>query len=158
MTHTDHRARTLARLAAVQALYQMEATGAGVEAVIAEFEAHRLDGEIDGVALAGADPVFFADIARGVVEAQRRIDPQIEKNLADKWTLSRLEATARAILRSGVYELMRRADVPPRVVIDEYVEIAHAFFDGPEPQFVNAVLDAVARAARGDELDDRGGR
>lgn len=158
MSEHENRARTLARLAAVQALYQMEATGAGVEAVIAEFSAHRLGGDIEGAAIHDADAEFFADVVRGVVETQRRIDPLIERHLAEKWTLSRIESTARAILRAGMFELMRRTDVPYRVVIDEYVELANAFFDGPEPQFVNAVLDAAAREARGDEVGERGGR
>lgn len=140
--------RSAARLAAVQALYQMEQSGAGVESVIAEFVEHRLGRSIEGGELHQADAAFFADIARGVVEAQRRIDPLIERHLARTWTLSRIDATARAILRAGVYELVRRADVPPRAAIDEYVEIAKAFFDGEEPRFVNGVLDAVARDAR----------
>ncbi len=152
MAQTDKRARSLARLAAVQALYQMEQTGAGVESVILEFNTHRLGGDLDGVAIHDADAVYFAEIMRGVVSAQRRIDPFIERQLAEKWTLSRLDATARAILRAGLYELTARPDTPFRVVIDEYVEIANAFFDGPEPQFINAVLDASARETRRDEF------
>jgi N utilization substance protein B len=148
MPPTDNPRRSAARLAAVQALYQMETAGAGVEAVIREFLAHRLGGDIDGAALHDADAAFFADIVRGVTEAQRRIDPSIERELAKNWTLGRLDATARAILRAGVYELMRREDVPFPVVIDEYVEIANAFFDGDEPRFINGVLDAAAKAAR----------
>lgn len=144
--------RSAARLAAVQALYQMEQSGAGVEGVIAEFVDHRLGRPIEGDEVHEADAEFFAEIARGVVEAQRHIDPVIERNLARNWTLSRIDATARAILRAGVYELVRRADVPPRATIDEYVEIAKAFFDGDEPRFVNGVLDAVAKDARADEI------
>lgn len=152
MTEKSNRGRSLARLAAVQALYQMEATGAGVETVIAEFGEHRLGGELDGVAIHDADADYFADIVRGVVETQRRIDPFIERQLAEKWTLARLDATARAILRAALYELTKRPDTPFRVVIDEYVEIANAFFEGPEPQFINAVLDAAARETRRDEF------
>lgn len=144
--------RSAARLAAVQALYQMEQSGAGVEGVIAEFLEHRLGRPIEGDEIHEADPEFFADIARGVVDAQRRIDPVIERHLARNWTLSRIDATARAILRAGVYELVRRPDVPPRATIDEYVEVAKAFFDGEEPRFVNGVLDAVARDARAGEV------
>ncbi|MEQ8934588.1 MAG: transcription antitermination factor NusB [Amphiplicatus sp.] len=152
MAQKDIRARSLARLAAVQALYQMEATGMGVESVILEFNTHRLGGDLDGVAIHDADADYFAEIARGVVASQRRIDPFIERQLAEKWTLSRLDATARAILRAGLYELTARPDTPFRVVIDEYIEIANAFFDGPEPQFINAVLDASARETRRDEF------
>lgn len=145
-------ARSAARLAAVQALYQMEATGAGVEATIREFEACRLGGEIEGEQLNKADAAFFADILRGAVETQSRLDPYLQRQLAANWKLARLDATVRAILRAGLYEMIRRPDVPFRVVIDEYVEIAKAFFeDGDEPGFVNGVLDAAAQAARDDE-------
>lgn len=146
------RARTASRLAAVQALFQMEASGAGVESVILEFTTHRLGGEIDGALLNDADDEFFADVARGAVEAQSRIDPYIESHLAENWKLSRLDATARAILRAGLYELTKRPDIPFRVVIDEYLDIANAFFESEEPRFINAVLDAAARDARPDEF------
>lgn len=145
-------ARSAARLAAVQALYQMEASGAGVEAIIREFEACRLDGDIEGEALHSADRKFFADILRGAVETQRRLDPYLERQLAKGWKLSRLDATARAILRAGLYEMIRRPDVPLRVVINEYVDVANAFFDGAEPAFINGVLDAASKEARNDEL------
>ncbi|MEM9284750.1 MAG: transcription antitermination factor NusB [Pseudomonadota bacterium] len=146
--------RTMARLAAVQALYQMEQSGAGSEAIIREFESHRLGGELDGAAIRQADDEFFGDLVRGVVDAQRPIDPLVARNLADGWTLKRLDATARAILRCGTYELVRRADVPAKVVIDEYVEIASDFFgEGEsEPKFINAVLEACGREARADEF------
>jgi N utilization substance protein B len=153
MSKSDYPARSAARLAAVQALYQMETSGAGVDAVVAEFIAHRLGADIEGDPIVEADADFFADIARGVVEAQRRIDPVIEQRLAQNWTLGRIDATARAILRAGVYELMRRADVPARATIDEYVELAKAFFDGDEPRFINALLDAVAHEARAEDFD-----
>lgn len=152
MSETRNKARTAARLAAVQALYQMETAGVGAEAVIREFVAHRLGGDIEGAALYEADADFFAELTRGVVAGQRRIDPYIERRLAENWTLARLDATARAILRAGVYELTTRPDIPYRVVIDEYVEMAKAFFgEGEEPRFVNAVLDACARDVRPDE-------
>lgn len=148
-------ARSAARLAAVQALYQMEASGLGVEAVISEFAEHRLGRDIDGAQLHKADKTFFADILRGAVETQRRLDPYLERQLAAGWKLTRIDATARAILRAGLYELIRRADVPAKVVIDEYLDIANAFFDGDEPKFINAVLDAAAQEARSDEIDLR---
>lgn len=145
-------ARSAARLAAVQALYQMEVSGQGVEATIREFETYRLGGEIDGVRLHDADRALFADILRGVVAAQDRLDPYLARQLAAGWKLSRLDATARAILRAGLYELARRADIPAKVVINEYLNVAGAFFDGDEPKFINAVLDAAAREARTDEF------
>ncbi len=145
-------ARSAARLAAVQALYQMETSGQGVEATIAEFNEFRLGGEIEGERLHKADAVFFADILRGTVETQNRLDPYLERNLATGWKLSRIDATARAILRAGLYELIRRQDVPYKVIINEYLDVANAFFDGEEPKFINGVLDAAAHAARRDEL------
>lgn len=145
-------ARSAARLAAVQALYQMEMSGVGVEAIIREFSEFRLGREVDGELMQRADETFFADILRGTVEAQGRLDPYLEQNLASGWTLKRIDSTARAILRAGLYELIRRPDVPFRVVIDEYLEIANAFFEGDETKFINGLLDKAARDARNDEL------
>lgn len=150
------QARSVARLAAIQALYQMEVSGAGVEAVIREFSEHRFDrgvegdpvGEGEGGTLATADEEFFADLVRGVVSHQREIDAMVVKRLAQNWRLERLDATVRAILRSGVFELAHRPDVPTEVAIDEYVELTKSFFEGPEPGFVNGALDGVARDVR----------
>lgn len=151
------QARTNARLAAVQALYQMETAGGGVDAVVAEFRAHRLGGEIEGNLLHDADDDFFADLVHGVVRAQMKIDPLIQKNLADKWTLARLDATVRAILRTAAYELFHRRELSPRAVIDEYLEIANAFFDVDERKFVNALLDALWRERRDEDAGKRPG-
>lgn len=144
--------RSAARLAAVQALYQMETAGQGVEATIREFKDHRLGREIEGERIHAADFAFFSDILRGAVETQERLDPYLQRQLAQGWRLSRLDATVRAILRAGLYELIRRTDVPYKVVINEYVDIANAFFDGDEPGFINAILDTAARQARDDEI------
>ncbi|WP_374570218.1 transcription antitermination factor NusB [Phenylobacterium sp.] len=143
-------ARSVARLAAVQALYQMEVSSAGVEAVIREFSEHRFDRalEDEGDTLATADEAFFAELVRGVVSSQREVDAAVVKRLASGWRLERLDATVRAILRAGAYELTHRADVPTEVVINEYVELAKSFFEGPEPGFVNAALDGVAQDVR----------
>ncbi len=145
-------ARSAARLAAVQALYQMEKTGQGVEAVISEFADHRLGGEVEGEKLHAADAAFFRDILRGTVESQSRLDRYLQKQLAEGWKLSRIDSTARAILRAGLFELVRRPDVPFRVIISEYLDIANAFFDADEPKFINGVLDSAAREARSDEI------
>ena len=142
------QARSVARLAAVQALYQMETAGVGAEAVIREFTDHRFDHDVEGVRLAQADEDFFADLVRGVVGDQGAIDRAVKARLAQGWRLERIDATVRAILRAGTYELLRRADVPAEVVLDEYVEIAKSFFDGSEPAFVNGALDAIAHDAR----------
>jgi len=150
-----HASRSVARLAAVQALYQMEVSSIGVESVIREFTEHRFDRALEGVegegdTLASADEGFFAELVRGVVSEQKRVDAAIAKRLAENWRLERLDATVRAILRAGAYELANRPDVPTEVAIDEYVEVAKSFFEGTEPGFVNGALDAVARDVRPD--------
>jgi N utilization substance protein B len=145
---SQHASRSVARLAAVQALYQMEVSSIGVEHVIREFVEHRFDRDVDGVTLAAADEAFFGDLVRGVVSQQSKVDAAIARRLAENWRLERLDATVRAILRAGVFELANRPDVPTEVVIDEYVEIAKSFFEGTEPAFVNGALDAVARDVR----------
>lgn len=142
------QARSVARLAAVQALYQMETSNAGVETVVREFTDHRFDRDLDGESLAAADEAFFAEVVRGAVAEQGPIDRAIARRLASGWKLERVDATLRAILRSGAFELMRRPDVPVEVVIDEYLEITKSFFDGPEVGFVNGALDAIARDER----------
>jgi N utilization substance protein B len=140
--------RSVARLAAVQALYQMEASGIGADAVVREFHDHRFDRDFEGDTLATADEVFFAELVRGVVAAQSDVDAAVTRRLAAGWPLRRLDATARAILRAGAFELMRLPEVPKEVAIDEYVEIAKSFFAGPEPAFINGALDAIARDER----------
>ena len=142
--------RGAARLAAVQALYQMDIGGAGVLEVVAEYEAHRLGSEIDGEQYRPADPAWFRAVVSGVVENQRALDPVIRSGLTEDWPLSRLDATLRAILRAGAWELSAKKDVPIAVIVNEYVDVARAFFDGEEPKIVNAVLDRLARKYRGD--------
>ncbi|HEX7884358.1 MAG TPA: transcription antitermination factor NusB [Phenylobacterium sp.] len=143
-----HASRSVARLAAVQALYQMEVSSIGVESVIREFTEHRFDRDIEGETLASADEAFFAELVRGVVSEQKQVDAAIAKRLAENWRLERLDATVRAILRAGAYELANRPDVPTEVAIDEYVDVAKSFFEGTEPGFVNGALDGVARDVR----------
>ncbi|MDZ7627805.1 MAG: transcription antitermination factor NusB [Parvularculaceae bacterium] len=145
--------RLTARLAAVQALYQMETSGAGVETAVADFRGHWIGADIDGDRYAEADGGLFEDIVRGVVRLQTKIDPAIERRLAAKWTLPRLDATARAILRSAAFELIQHPATPAAVVIDEYMEVANSFFEGAEPGFINAALDAVARDVRPEEFE-----
>jgi len=148
MTRPARPGRSVARLAAVQALYQMDVSGLGAEAVVREFRDHRFDRDMDGETLAPADEEWFARIVRGVTADQMEIDRAVRKRLASGWKLERLDATARAILRAGAFELMREAEAPTEVVIDEYIEIAKAFFEGPEPGFVNAALDGIAADVR----------
>lgn len=150
--------RGAARLGAVQALYQMDVGGATLPAVVAEFEAHRLGGELEGEQLRPADAAFFRALVGGVVEGQRRIDPIIHGALPPTWPLTRIDMTLRAIMRCGVYELLEQRDIPARVVINEYVDVANAFFSADEPRLVNGVLDAVARQARPDEFPSAASR
>ncbi|MEL6967215.1 MAG: transcription antitermination factor NusB [Pseudomonadota bacterium] len=147
--------RGTARLAAVQALYQMDIGGTGVTETVAEYENFRLGREVDGDTYLAADAAWFRGIVGGVVDEQKTIDPMIHSALRADWPLSRLDSTLRAILRAAVFELRRRPDVNARVIVSEYVEITKAFFDADEPKMVNAVIDAVARKVRSDELDPK---
>jgi len=146
------RLRRSARLAAVQALYQMEISERGAKDVIKEFRDHRFGAAGEGAEFVEADEDFFESLVAGVVKMQAVVDPAVNKLLADGWRMERLDATIRAILRSAGYELFHREDVPARVVIDEYVDVANAFFEGSEPKFVNAALDRCAREARSGEF------
>jgi N utilization substance protein B len=150
--------RSAARLAAVQALYQMDVSGKGVIDATAEFEAFWMGREVEGIEFKQAENAFFRALLAGVVEHQRVIDPLIDKALSQGWPLTRVEAVLRAILRAGAYELAYAKEVPARVVISEYVDVAHSFYGEDEPGLVNGVLDAVARQARPGELGERPGR
>jgi N utilization substance protein B len=148
-----NRRRSVARLAAVQALYQLEANPeAEPEKVVREFARHRFGREIDGDQLGKADAAWFAGIVCGAAAEQERLDAEISAALTPDWPLARLDSVLRAILRAGTYELAHRPDVPPRVSISEYTAIAYAFFTGKEPGLANGVLDRIARLLRADEL------
>ena len=148
-------ARSRARLAAVQALYQMDMAGTDLAEVIDEFKTHRIGEDVEDRAIAGADAEHFARILQGVVRRQKDLDPVINGQLASGWSLVRVDAILRAILRAGAFELMEETDVPVRVVISEYVDVAHAFFAGDEPRVVNGVLDGLARKLRPGSLPER---
>jgi transcription antitermination protein NusB len=145
--------RSAARLAAVQALYQMDVSGKGVTDALAEFEAFWIGREVEGFEFKPSDTEFFRNILSGVVTNQRAIDLKIDAALAAGWPLARVEAVLRAILRAGAYELMFRKDVPVRVAITEYVDVTHGFYGEDEPGLVNAVLDSLARDLRPGELE-----
>jgi len=151
---TDRSGRSAARLAAVQALYQMELTGADSEAAVSEFVEHRFGGEPETGMAGAVDAEFFGAIARGVPAHQDEIDAGIAKVLSADWRLSRIDSILRAILRAGAFELIARRDVPAKVVIDEYVDVSHAFFSGDEPSFVNAALDKLAHRKRAAEFGE----
>jgi len=144
--------RSAARLAAVQALYQMDIAGTALPDTLAEFESHWMGKVVDGDEYKPAEAAFFRDLVGGVLKQQRALDPLIDQTLQAGWPLKRVEAIMRAILRSGAFELGKRKDVPVKVVISEYVDIAHAFFDRDEAGMVNAVLDAIARNVRAEDL------
>jgi len=147
--------RSAARLAAVQALYQMDVAGKGLVDAMAEFEAHWIGREVEGVTFKPAENAFFRELLAGVVENQVPVDRLVDGALAAGWPLFRIEAVLRAILRAGAYELAYRRDVPARVAISEYVDVTHGFYAEVEPGLVNGVLDAVARQVRPGELGDK---
>ena len=140
--------RGAARLAAVQALYQMDIAGAGINDIFAEFESHWLGNEVEGDTYLPAEAAFFRDVVSGVVRDQKKLDPMIDEALSKGWPLKRIEA----ILHAGAWELMHRQDVPPRVSISEYTALAYAFFTGKEPGLANGVLDRLGRMLRADEM------
>ena len=144
--------RGAARLAAVQALYQMDIAGAGINDIFAEFESHWLGNEVEGEKYLPAEAAFFRDVVSGVVRDQTKLDPLIDDALSKGWPLKRIDAILRAVLRAGAYELGHRDDVPARVIVSEYVDVAHAFVDASETGMVNAVLDQIARQLRTAEL------
>ncbi len=165
--NTGPNPRSAARTGAVQALYQMDLAGSDVATVIHEFttlrftdavpEAGQPDPDeamaVAAEAVKSADPVFFSELLRGVVRRQRDIDPMIEQQLATGWRLLRIDSILRAVLRAGTFELIERQDVPARVIINEYVNVAHAFFSEDEPRVVNGILDRLAKRLRVAEFD-----
>jgi N utilization substance protein B len=150
---SGNRRRSVARLAAVQALYQLSHNpGLDPVSVIGEFVHHRLGREIDGEHYGEADEKLFSDLVRGVERHRERLDETLSAALSEEWPLQRLETILRLILEAGAYELAHRPDIPPRVTLNEYVTIAHAFFDGKEPVLANGVLNRLARALRAAEI------
>ena len=151
--------RGAARIAAVQALYQIELTGASPDRVLREFVAHRI-GEVPhpkdeaGVeeAIGEPDRELFAAIVRGASERRTELDEMVGSALAAGWSLERMDRVLRALLRAGAFELFARVETPARVAIAEYVGVANAFYEGREPGFVNGVLDKLARVLRPDEM------
>lgn len=143
------RARSAARLAAVQALYQQEMEGTALPVLLHEFHNHRLGQTIEDATYTDAEIDFFNDVVKGVDARREEVDALIGANLAEGWTLDRLDRPLRQILRAGTYELLARADIPTGSIISEYLDVAHAFYDRKEKSFVNGVLDAIAKSVRG---------
>ncbi len=146
------KARGTARLAAVQALYQMDIVQTDAAVVIAQFVRYHFGHEIEGAYYDRADERFFESLVLGVVREQLVIDPLIASHLAEGWRLARLDSILRAILRAAAFELKEQRDVPFKVIINEYLDVAHAFFGGDEPAVVNGILDAIAREVRPEEF------
>jgi len=142
------KARSAARLAAVQALYQHEMEKTQLATLLDEFHRHRLGAEIEEVEYAAAEVAFFDDVVKGTLARRDEIDALLAQKLAQGWKIERLDRTMLQILRAGAYELVARKDVPVGTAISEYLDVAHAFFDEKEARFVNGVLDAVAKAVR----------
>jgi N utilization substance protein B len=151
------RLRRTARLSAVQALYQMELTGAGAKSVVMQFRNHQFGYDDEPGNYIESDEDFFEDLLKGMVARQDEVDSLAASVVKEGWKYSRLDSTVRAILRAGGYELVARNDVPTGVVINEYVDIAKAFFEGPEPGFINATLDALARKVRSGSSSEQAG-
>lgn len=149
MNNPRSQARSAARLAAVQALYQHDMEGTPTARLLDEFHQHRLGREIDDEGeIAEAEVQFFDDLVKGVIARRDEIDELLQARLAGGWTLARLDKTMLQILRAGTYELLARPDVPLGSAISEYVDVAHAFFERTEAKFANGVLDAVGKAVR----------
>ncbi len=138
--------RGAARLAAVQALYQMDIGGTDIGAILEQFAPRMAGGDVDGDEYLPADVDFLRQIVKGVLKHQLVIDPLLDTNLNADWTMPRIDSTLRAILRAGAFELKYRSDIPPAVVVSEYVDVANAFFEGEVPAMVNAVLDKIAKS------------
>jgi N utilization substance protein B len=145
--------RGAARLAAVQALYQMDVGRQSLEDTLAQFQVHHLGREIEGEQYLPADADFFRQIVTGVIRGQLDIDPTIDRALDRDWPMARIDATLRAILRAATFELLRRKDIPANVVISEYVDVTRAFYEDEAPGLVNGVLDAIAKQANRDSKE-----
>lgn len=145
------RRRHMARLAAVQALYQAEITGQRPAAVVLEFHKHRRGEVIDGVSFQDLDEDLFNELVVAVSQEPEALDALLSQVLSADWPVGRLERLLRIILRLGAYELRSRPKVPVGVVINECLDLAHAFYDGKEPGMVNGVLDRLAKTLRSPE-------
>lgn len=147
------KGRSAARLAAVQALYQVEVGGMRPDVAILDFVGKRIDEDLDGISLAGLDRALFGELVRGIHGESEQLDDMLSAVLADDWPVERLDSVLRLILRAGAYELASRPETPTRTAIAEYVDLAHAFFGGKEPGMANGVLDRLARALRPQDFE-----
>lgn len=149
------RRRSAARLAAVQALYQLDVAGGAAESVVGEFNRYRFGAEVEGAKLIEAEPELFGDVVLGVTQRRSEIDEWLASVMADDLPLDRLELLLRAILRAGAYEIIVRRDIDPPLTISEYVDVANSFFVRRESTMINGILDRLARQVRPDDMGDR---
>jgi N utilization substance protein B len=159
MNASSRGSRTASRLAAAQALYQLDIAPVPVEDVLAQALSRPVALPEDGESaeIADPDPDLLVALIRGGCDERDALDEMIKASLSAEWPFDRLEPLVHAILMAGAFELWRMGDVPVRVVVSEYVGIAHAFFTGPEPGMINAVLDRLARKLREGEFSDGAG-
>ena len=150
--------RRAARLAAVQALYQWEQSGASADTIIKEFAEHRIGKTVDGMELPSADVRLFSNLVRGAIVNVEDLDAMIAGVLTEDWSVERLESILRAILRGGAYELAHRTDIPPKVAISEYLAVADAFVGDKETALTNGVLDRLAHLLRPAEMEQGRGK
>jgi len=149
--------RSAARLAAVQGLYQVAQTGQDVERVLGEFVRYRFGSDMDGDTYVTPEPVLFGEIMRGTRAREAEIDRIVDGALRAPWSAGRLELLVRIVLRAAVWELLANPETPAPIVIDEYVNLGHAFFSGAEPGLINGVLDRLAHVLRAEEFDRSAG-
>ena len=154
-TVSKGKRRSAARLAAVQALYQLDIAGGVAEAVVGEFNRYRFGGELDGQQLVMADPALFGELVLGVTQDREEIDARLRSVLEGKWDFSSLELLMQEILRAAALEILKRPDIDPPLSISEYVDLTKSFFDKREPALVNGILDRLARDARPGDMGDR---
>lgn len=147
--------RSAARLAAVQALYQLDVAGGGAEAVVGEFSRYRLGAEVDGAQLVEAEPELFGDVVLGVTQNREAIDAKLSSAINEDLPFDRLELLLQSILRAGAYELLMRQDIDPPLTISEYVDVANSFFVRRESTMVNGILDRLARDVRAGEMGEQ---
>lgn len=144
--------RGTARLHAVQAIYQMEIAKTPINEVIASFTTFFMGKEVEGMEFLPSDELYFKNIIQGVLREQGRLDPAINDVLEKSWPLKRIDMVMRSIFRAGAYELFGKLEIPAKVIIAEYVDVAHAFLEEDESGMVNAVLDELAKRVRKDEF------
>jgi N utilization substance protein B len=150
--------RRAARLAAVQALYQWEQSGAAADVIVKEFVEHRIGKSVDGIELPAADIRLFGNLVRGAIVNADDLDSMVAGVLTEDWSVDRLESILRAVLRSGAYELAHRSDIPPKVTISEYLAVADAFLGDKETALTNGVLDRLAHLLRPAEMEQGRGK